>query len=676
MTATSKDLGDGGHKARRSDGVVGGGSTESASAATTTMAAVQDHRTTATIGRDVTEGWSYSSSGTTPSRIQCLEGHVVFSESMSMNPTLITTGHPKVLHPVLANNAMCESSRERMTPSKSNDTSNMFTDDTDKNFIDVDKAEENCVTDKIVPKEGLCFHSEEEAYNFYNAYAKKKGFSVRWTHRKTRADDTLCARYLVCNKEGVKGKHSTHETRKERACTRTSCKARVHFHITPAGVWIIQKIIAEHNHQMVSPDKVHMLRSQRQLQDVDKQMINHMTLAGIRPSKIYNYFEEWCTGAENVPFLEMDSNNYITRKRIKYLETKDAQTLVEYLKNKQAEDPSFFYAVQLNKEDGTLANFFWADGQSIMDYSSFGDVISFDTTFSTNKFEMPFAPLLGLNHHMQTIVFGAAIIFDETTDSFVWLFSTFLQAMSGKEPKTIFTDQCVASINAIGEVFPNTSHRLCLWHLYKNVVKHLSHVIANHPEFLSELKECVYQERSVARFELRWHALLVKYNLEDNSWINNMFKFREKWATVYRRDSFNADMTSTQRSEGMKNAFKTTFNGKLSLSELLEKYYKCVTRLRRKEKYEDYKSRYTDPVLCIPRHPLLKAAATSYTRSLYAYFEAEFQRQFTWSCTMLSNESTIHTYNVKSFYREDGEQWWILTQQLWRYLVLASCMDV
>lgn len=237
---------------------------------------------------------------------------------------------------------------------------------------------------------------------------------------------------------------------------------------------------------------------------------------------------------------------------MKYLETKDTQSLLEYLKNKQAEDPSFFYAVDLDKEDCRIANFFWADGQSIMDYSSFGDVVSFDTTFSTNKFNMPFAPLLGVNHHKKTILFGA-----------------FLQAMSGKEPETIFTGQCAAIIKAIGNVFAITIHRLCLWHLYQNAAKHLSHVIANTPLFLPELKECVYEDRSVPHFEMKWHALLAKYNLQENSWINNMFKFREKWATVYRRDSFSGDMTSTQRSEGMDNVFKKTFRGRLSLSELL-----------------------------------------------------------------------------------------------------------
>ena len=60
-----------------------------------------------------------------------------------------------------------------------------------------------------------------------------------------------------------------------------------------------------------------------------------------------------------MPFLQMDCNNYLRSERSKYLETKDAQTLTEYLMNKQAEDPSFFYAMQLNDNDGTIMNIFW-----------------------------------------------------------------------------------------------------------------------------------------------------------------------------------------------------------------------------------------------------------------------------------------------------------------------------
>ena len=97
-----------------------------------------------------------------------------------------------------------------------------------------------------------------------------------------------------------------------------------------------------------------------------------------------------------------------------------------------------------------------------MDYACFGDAVSFDTTFQTNKFEMPFAPLLGTNHHKQTIIFRAALLFNETIESFVCLFETSLIAMLGKHPSTIFTDQDTAMAGAVAYAFPNTSHRLCL----------------------------------------------------------------------------------------------------------------------------------------------------------------------------------------------------------------------
>ena len=103
-----------------------------------------------------------------------------------------------------------------------------------------------------------------------------------------------------------------------------------------------------------------------------------------------------------------------------------------------------------------------------MDYACFGDALSFDTTFQTNKFEMPFAPLLGTNHHKQTILFGVALLFDETADSFIWLFNTFLTAMSGKRPVTIFTDQCAAIGKAIEKGFSiHEAPSLSLAHLSK-----------------------------------------------------------------------------------------------------------------------------------------------------------------------------------------------------------------
>lgn len=79
----------------------------------------------------------------------------------------------------------------------------------------------------------------------------------------------LSARYLVCSKEEVKEKHSTRETRKEQACTWTSCKACAQYRITRVGVWNIQKVVIDHNHHMVShPYESHTEGARRHCQVV------------------------------------------------------------------------------------------------------------------------------------------------------------------------------------------------------------------------------------------------------------------------------------------------------------------------------------------------------------------------------------------------------------------------
>jgi zinc finger SWIM domain-containing protein 3 len=82
---------------------------------------------------------------------------------------------------------------------------------------------------------------------------------------------------------------------------------------------------------------------------------------------------------------------------------------------------------------------------------------------------------------------------------------------------------------AIAYVFPNTSHRLCLWHIYLNAAKHLSHVIHKHPrEFLPAFKKYFYEDRSEKCFKKKWNELLTIYSLEENSWMENLYELREK----------------------------------------------------------------------------------------------------------------------------------------------------
>ena len=74
-----------------------------------------------------------------------------------------------------------------------------------------------------------------------------------------------------------------------------------------------------------------------------------------------------------------------------------------YFQEKIAENPSFQYALQMDQEE-QIANIFWADAKMLTDYAYFGDVVSFDTTFGTNKESRTFGVFVGFNHIREIVV--------------------------------------------------------------------------------------------------------------------------------------------------------------------------------------------------------------------------------------------------------------------------------
>ena len=109
---------------------------------------------------------------------------------------------------------------------------------------------------------------------------------------------------------------------------------------------------------------------------------------------------------------------------------------------------------------------------------------------------------------------------------------------------------------AIKNVLPDTNHRLCVWHMYQNAAKRLSSVFSGSKSFKLDFSYCVYDCEDEAEFLHAWEEMLRKYDLSTNKWLANIFKIREKWALVYGRQVFCADMMSIQRSEGINSVIK------------------------------------------------------------------------------------------------------------------------
>ncbi|XP_043717602.1 protein FAR1-RELATED SEQUENCE 5-like [Telopea speciosissima] len=171
----------------------------------------------------------------------------------------------------------------------------------------------------------------------------------------------------------------------------------------------------------------------------------------------------------------------------------------------------------------------------IIDYSLFGDVVIFDTTFCTNKMYRLFGVFAGFNHHRGVTIFRDALLYDETVESFKWLFQTFLEAHGQKNPITIFTDQYAAMAKAIAEVLPKTWHGLCTWHIMQNGIKHHGNLMKHGSPFLKDLNKYIFHYEDVEEFENAWKKLRDDYRLENTSWLDRIYKIKEKWALEDKR---------------------------------------------------------------------------------------------------------------------------------------------
>ncbi|XP_073309950.1 protein FAR1-RELATED SEQUENCE 5-like [Primulina huaijiensis] len=374
---------------------------------------------------------------------------------------------------------------------------------------------------------------------------------------------------------------------------------------------------------MVDESQRYLLRSARKVSYAQGETLRVMSEAGIKPSSVLSYMEKESHGVENLGFIRKDAYNYLNyvTKGHSRVENGDAFELIRYFKTKSNEEDLFYWDIQMD-ENGRLSNFFYRDSRARIDFEYFGDVLSFDTTYRTNRYNLICAPFVGINHHMDNVMFGLAFMSDETETSFQWLFKTFLESMGGKQPETIFTDQCQAMMNAIESVFPCSQHRLCQWHISKNAPSHLGNLNVNH-EFKGMFMKCMQFCDSEEEFDVVWKKMIGEFGLENHSWLRGMYKLRHKWSTAFSNKKFCAGLKATSRSECTNSVLKDGGKRTFTLFEFVNRFEEIQKRWRIKENEKDYKCRHKTPTLVVKNQPLLQHAASVYTIDIYKIFEKE-----------------------------------------------------
>ncbi|XP_051197985.1 protein FAR1-RELATED SEQUENCE 9 isoform X2 [Lolium perenne] len=469
--------------------------------------------------------------------------------------------------------------------------------------------------------------SEEEAYRLYCDYGHRTGFSVRKGKQSYfTGTKRVRTKDYFCSKEGLKEAEKLTDENFNDPHTRTNCRAMVRFRVNGQGEWKVIRLVSDHNHNLAKPEERHLLRSARSLiagrscSTADAVLYGGCQQVGGIPSQMAVSTSVTNNNAETPRPDMVPGFSGVTRTAA--IGTGDLQILVNHLKSRANIDGMFYWDVQIDR-DGRMTNFFWRDGRSRTDYDCFGDVVVFDSTYRLSKQNLICAPFVGVNHHWQTTMFGCALLVDESMSSFTWLFKSFLEAMGNRHPRTIFTNQDQLMSKAIEEVFPNTCHRIAHWHIQKNAASRLGSLNGS-KAFNKVFTKCTQGCNSEAEFEETWAAMLREFKLQDNKWLNKLYKLKQKWCGALNMCNFDGGIENEPQFDILSNIFTSIADKFTSLSTVIVLVDKLTDDWREREFDEDMRCSQRPPACIIKHSDILNHAAKVYTHRIYKLFETYF----------------------------------------------------
>ncbi|GAB2279733.1 cyclin-dependent kinase inhibitor far1 [Dionaea muscipula] len=472
------------------------------------------------------------------------------------------------------------------------------------------------------PHNGIEFESHEAAYKFYQEYAKSMGFttSIKNSRRSKKSKDFIDAKF-ACSRYGITPDSDSASTSRRPLIKKTDCKASMHVKRNRLGKWVIHEFIKEHNHELL-PALAYHFQIQRNVKLAEKNNLDILHAVSERTKKMYVEMSKQRGRCQSVGLSKGESGHHFGNGRRLVLDHEgDSQVLLDYFTHMRKEKPQFFYAIDLNEEQ-QLRNLLWIDAKSRADYTSFSDVVSFDTTYIRNNDKLPLALFIGANNHFQPILLGCALVADQSAATFLWLMKTWLRAMGGKAPRVVISDQQTPLTAALAEVFPMSRHCYPLWCILEKVPENLADVIKRHEHFVRKFNKCVFKSWTDEQFEARWWKMVGRFDLWEDDWVRSLYEDGKKWLPLYMGDVFLAGMSTVHRSESVNSFFDKYIQRKITVKEFMKQYVAILQNRYEEEDMADFDTWQKQPALKSPS-PWEKQMSVVYTHAIFKKFQVE-----------------------------------------------------
>ena len=202
------------------------------------------------------------------------------------------------------------------------------------------------------PEIGMRFATVDDAFAYYNQYAREAGFSARSSSsKKNKKNNELVWKQFVCFKAGQTDENRSKKravngatiNSRARGEVRTDCKAKISIVKQQTGPdWSVSVFVEGHNHGLSTPSKVHLLRSHRNVSTVKKVLTQKFSEANILTCQQMQLLEIEYGGPESIGCTERDIRNFEKELRDEQKGI-DAETLIEFFTSEKEKNKSFFF---------------------------------------------------------------------------------------------------------------------------------------------------------------------------------------------------------------------------------------------------------------------------------------------------------------------------------------------
>nr|GEY11146.1 hypothetical protein [Tanacetum cinerariifolium] len=454
------------------------------------------------------------------------------------------------------------------------------------------------------PKKGFFFDNYNDAFEMYQLYSEKSRFNIRKAGFKCK-NGQITHGYIECNR--ARNPRRTKEVN-------TLNEDDGEYGEIPESYMVLD-FVENHNHPLMNLNNMDLSKARRQLHFDNYIFIHRASLSNLGPTRAHRLKVALVGGYDKVRGTSTDYCNF-KRCVTSFIGDIDAQLLVDKMCKRKKHVPEFCfeYPTLTSKE---LVRLFWADETMKCNYVGFGDVVSFDATFHTNKYGYKLVPFTEIDNHQKCVTFGDALLSNETTKSFCWMLEAFLKTHK-KQPPFAVTDQDGGLRNAVVKLFPDSHHLLCMWHITEKLPGKVLGDLTADTNFRKDFHKLVWNVYIGPEvFEQRWDDMITRYNLHENKWLSNMYEIRERWVPGYFKEvPMCGLMKTTSRSESSNSFFLVYSHECNTLVQFMLCFKSTMEKQRYTQRVLDNASNGSAPSI-FTEMPIEKHACVVYTPSIF-----------------------------------------------------------